>query len=70
MNDCIDRIQSQEDQRSFRVANNAQGGEHTQEYLDGLTKSVGNVFVIDKAEIAMMEQRDEEGFNDLRNMIG
>lgn len=68
MSDCIDRIQSQEDQRQLRVVNNAQGGEQAQEYVEYLTKSVGKVYVIDEVALAMNAERDDDGFNTLKAM--
>lgn len=64
MSACIERIAAAEDQRSFRVANNAQGGDGVQEYLEGLADSVGKVYVIDEINAP----RDEEGFEELRAM--
>lgn len=67
MNDQIPRIQSQEDQRQFQVINHAQGGEHTQEFLEGLNSQVGNVLVIDPV-VNLEAERDTAGFEELRSM--
>ncbi len=69
MSDCIERIQASEDQRSFRVANNAQGGEQVREYIDSLSASVGKVYVIDEL-YNLQAPRDTEGFEELRAMTG
>lgn len=68
MSDCVDRIQSQHDQRQIKAVNSAQGGEEAQRYFEALSKSVGRVFVIDEVAVAMNAERDEEGFNELRSM--
>lgn len=66
MNSYVDRLRAEEDQRAWRVAAHAQGGgEQVQEYLDGLSKSVGTVFKVDQVAIA---KPDEGAFDQLRGL--
>lgn len=66
MSDSIERIQAAEDQRHFRVANYAQAGEQAQEFVEGLSKTVGKIYVIDEYELAKATPIDREGLEELR----
>lgn len=68
MSDQIERVQSSEDQRRFRVSANAYGGDGVKDYLEELSKSVGQIYVLDKNAVIAMQQPEKGAFDDLRSM--
>lgn len=68
MSDQIERVQSSEDQRRFRVSANAYGGDGVKDYLEELSKSVGQIYVLDKNAVIAMQQPEEGAFDNLRSM--
>lgn len=69
MSDQIERVQSGEDQRKFRISANAYGGEGVKDYLEELSKSVGQVYVLDKNVAVALQQPEEGAFDELRSMV-
>lgn len=68
LSSTMERIRAEEDQRQFRVANNAQGGEGAARYLESLQESVGKTFVVDEAAVALNAKRDEKGYETLKQL--
>ncbi len=65
LNSEIERVRSEEDLRSYQVANRASAGEGAKEYVDALRGNLKNVFVV---EDEGMDERDEAGIQELKRL--
>jgi hypothetical protein len=65
LSENIERISAQKDIRSLSVAAYSQSGEGASEHREQLVLQVGTTVKLDSEDVSV---RDEEGFEDLRNM--